>query len=107
MLYKFKSKAASDVIMTGPVGDSVLRAMGREPAARGILEVAALSSLLLALEKHIADDESGVASEDAADKQNTEETGAPTHLNLAKRSWPLVEMMKRSLIAKVDIVWGV
>ena len=34
MLYKFKSKAAGDVIMLGPNGDHVLRLAGREPAAR-------------------------------------------------------------------------
>ena len=42
MIYKFKSKAAGDVIMMGPTGDQVLRAVGREPAAKGIIEVAAM-----------------------------------------------------------------
>ena len=31
MLYKFKSKAAGDVIMLGPNGDQMLRIIGREP----------------------------------------------------------------------------
>ena len=37
MLYKFKSKAAGDVIMTGPIGDAVLRTMGKEAGAKGIV----------------------------------------------------------------------
>ena len=41
LIYKFKSKAAGDVIMLGPGGDQVLRIIGREPAAKGIIEVAA------------------------------------------------------------------
>jgi hypothetical protein len=36
MLYKFKSKAAGDVIMLGPNGDQVLRLLGRAPAPSGI-----------------------------------------------------------------------
>ena len=40
MIYKFKSKAAGDVIMLRPHGDQLLRLIGREPAAKGIIEVA-------------------------------------------------------------------
>ena len=31
MIYKFKSKAAGDVIMMGPSGDHVLRVIGKQP----------------------------------------------------------------------------
>ena len=40
MLYKFRSKAAGDVIMLGPNGDQVLRIVGRDPSSKGIFEVA-------------------------------------------------------------------
>ncbi len=33
MIYKFKSKASGDIIMMGPTGDALLRALGRTPAA--------------------------------------------------------------------------
>ena len=42
MLYKFKSKASGDVIMNGPHGDELLRLLGREPAAKGIVQHADL-----------------------------------------------------------------
>ena len=38
MIYKFKSKAAGDVIMLGASGDDVLRTIGKSPAAQGIVE---------------------------------------------------------------------
>ena len=38
MIYKFRCKAAGDVIMLGPNGDQMLRLLGREPAAKGIFE---------------------------------------------------------------------
>ena len=36
-MYRFKSKADSDLIMMAPVGDQILRILGREPAAKGII----------------------------------------------------------------------
>ena len=39
MIYKFKSKAAGDVIMLQPHGDQLMRLIGREPAAKGIIEI--------------------------------------------------------------------
>ena len=36
MLYKFKSKAAGDLIMTAPNGDQILRLIGREPAPQAL-----------------------------------------------------------------------
>ena len=57
MLYKFKSKAAGDVIMLGPNGDQVMRIVGRDPAPRGIFEVAHMSALIAALEAAVAADD--------------------------------------------------
>nr|MBP7520481.1 DUF1840 family protein [Leptothrix sp. (in: b-proteobacteria)] len=57
MLYKFKSKAAADLIMTEPVGDRLLRLIGREPAPQGILLVADMPAALDALHAAIEADE--------------------------------------------------
>ena len=38
MNYLFKSKAAGDVLMLGASGDRLLRTIGKEPAAKGIIE---------------------------------------------------------------------
>lgn len=107
MIYKFKSKAAGDVIMMGPSGDDVLRLIGRAPAATGIIEVAAMAAAMSALEQAVAVDEAARAQAEkdaAAEGRNL----APREgVSLRQRAWPLAEMMKRSMVAGADIVWGV
>lgn len=103
MIYKFKSKAAGDVIMMGPSGDHVLRLIGKEPSAKGIIEPAQMPAAMKAIEAAITADE-------AARKEAAEEDGqAPKGdgVSLRQRAWPLVEMMKRALAANENIVWGV
>jgi hypothetical protein len=102
VIYKFKSKAAGDVIMMGPNGDQVLRLIGKEPAAKGIIEPAAMPAAMAALEQAIAADDA--ARKAAADDRND----APQdRVSLRQRAWPLVEMMKRAQAANQEIVWGV
>lgn len=107
MIYKFKSKAAGDVIMTAPVGDAVLRAMGREPASKGIFEAAALPGLVSALEAAVDADEAR-RRQAADDAKAAGASGAkPDSISLKQRAWPLLEMMRRTASASEDIVWGV
>ena len=107
MIYKFKSKAAGDLIMMGPSGDQVLRIIGKEPAPQGIVEPAAMPAAMAAIERAIADDEAARAR---AEREAAAEgrTLAPREgVSLRQRAWPLVEMMKRAQAADQDIVWGV
>lgn len=107
MLYKFKSKAAGDVIMLGPHGDQVLRLLGREVAPRGIFEVEAMPALVAALEAAVAADEAARAAA-AADADPEEAPGARSEgVSLRQRVWPLVEMLRRCHAARAVIVWGV
>lgn len=102
MLYKFKSKASGDVIMTEPIGNRLLGILGREPAAKGILEVAELPGLIATLEAAISADEAARAS--AGDDDDPR---AGDRISLKQRAWPLLDMMKRALAGRVVIVWGV
>ena len=102
MLYKFKSKAAGDLIMLGPNGDQVMRIVGREPAAKGIFEVDHMPRLLAALEQAVAADEA--ARRHAADDGETPAKG--DGVSLRQRVWPLVEMLRRSHSAREVITWG-
>ncbi len=104
MLYKFKSKAAGDVIMLGPNGDQVMRILGREPAAKGIIEVAAMPAAIGALEAAVAAAESAAAN--PAEVDAPQSPGAD-RVSLRQRVWPLMEMMKRAHAAREPIVWGV
>ncbi len=102
-MYRFKSRADADLIMMAPVGDQLLRIFGREPAAQGIIASAQLPEAIAALEVAIAAAEGARKS---TPRDDDDASGA-TAVGLAQRAWPLLEMMRRSLIAKADIVWGV
>jgi hypothetical protein len=107
MLYKFKSKAAGDVIMLAANGDQVLRILGRQPAAKGILEVADMPAALAALEAAVQESEQ--ARRDAEAEALAEGQPLPPReaVSLRQRVWPLAEMIKHSQAAKAEIVWGV
>jgi len=107
MIYKFKSKAAGDVIMMGPSGDDVLRLIGKAPAAKGIIEVAAMAAAVSAIGQAVAADEAARAQAET-DAAGEGRSLAPREgVSLRQRAWPLVEMMKRSMAEGADIVWGV
>jgi hypothetical protein len=108
MLYKFKSKAAGDVIMLAPNGDQVMRLIGREPAAQGIFEVAHMPQLISALEQAVSADEAARQPEANGDgKPGTSGTSSKGDgVPLRQRVWPLVEMLRRCLGAREPIVWG-
>ena len=105
MIYKFKSKAAGDVIMLAPTGDRVLALIGKDTTPKGIIEPGQMAAAIQAL----AD---AVAADDAA-RAATGEPGAETPagsrdaISLRQRAWPLVEMMKRALAADEPVTWGV
>jgi hypothetical protein len=103
-MYRFKSKADADLLMMAPVGDQILRILGREPAAQGIIEAAALPQAIRALEEAIAAAE--LARRDANRDDDDDERGAEA-VGLQQRAWPMLEMMRRSLAERADIVWGV
>ena len=102
MHYVFRSKADADLIMMGPVGDQLLRIIGREPSPRGILEAAAISGAIEAIEAAVAAERREHGNGDEAEEDLKE-----LRVGLAQRAWPMLEMMKRALAERSDIVWGV
>ncbi len=107
MIYKFKSAAAGDVIMMGPAGDDVLRVIGKSPASSGIIEAAAMPAAIAAIEQAIAADDAARAQAEKDAAAEGVKLRARDGVTLRQRAWPLVDMMKRSIGDKVDIVWGV
>lgn len=111
MLYKFKSKAAGDVIMLQVNGKRVLdiigNAMGREFGTQGILQPAqmkaAADALNAAINQEEADRKAAVALAEADGKTAPQfET-----VSLRQRAHPLIEMLRKCESANADIVWGV
>jgi len=108
MMYTFKCKAAGDLIMTQADGDRLLQIIGKASAAKGIIEVAAVSAAIQALE-HAVDREQ--ANHQQAGKQApTQPDDTPAEddvVELHQRIWPLIEMLKRARDEREVIVWGV
>ena len=103
MLYKFKSKAAGDVIMLEANGEQMLRLLGREPTPQGIFEVDAMPGLVAALQAAVAAYEAG-RDAGAGHTQAAHDSG--DGVALRRRVWPLVEMLRRCHAAREVIVWG-
>jgi hypothetical protein len=109
MLYKFKSKVASDVIMLESNGRQILALWGRtgeESLRKGILLAADMPVAISALEEAIAKEEAQRAQA-ALEAQEKGEDTTPTGVSLRQRATPLLDMARRSMAAGKDITWGV
>jgi len=107
MLYKFKSKAAGDLIMLEPNGRRVLEIIGKDPGPKGIIESAQMPAALAALD-------AAIAREEADQQQAIEEARAKGEVpprfgdvSLRQRAVPFMDMLRRCGKAGQDIVWGV
>ena len=107
MLYKFKSKAAGDLIMLEPNGRRVLEIIGKDPGPKGIILPEEMPSALKALE-------TAITREEAEQKAAVEEARAKGEVpprfdavSLRQRAVPFIDMLKRCSSAGKEIVWGV
>ena len=105
MIYKFKSKAAADLLMTDLVGDRVLTLIGKQPAAQGIIEVDQIPAALRALQAAVEAESPAPPGDD--DDAPSGAGPVSDHVTLRQRVWPMVEMMKLALAERQSIVWGV
>jgi hypothetical protein len=104
MIYRFQSKASGDVLMNGPVGDRMLELLGRTPSPSGIVEVGALPAAIAALEQAVSGE--GRSARDGTEDPDAERD-REKRVGLGQRAFPLLQLMKRSLAARTDVVWGV
>src|SRR5437870_7498369 len=107
MLYKFKSKAAGDLIMLEPNGRRVLQIIGKEPGPTGIVLPEEMPGAVAALESAIAseDAEHQAAIDDA--KANGRVPPKFEAISLKQRALPFIDMLRRCEKEKKEIVWGV
>lgn len=108
MLYKFKSAATGDLIMLEPNGRRVLQIIGKEPGPKGIITVDQIPAAIAALEKAIAEDEAqrAAAKAAAADADQAQEGSGDT-VPLRQRAVPFIDLIRRAMSEKADVVWGV
>jgi len=106
MLYKFKSRAAADLLMLEPVGRRLLDILGREPLDRGIFDASDLPMLIQRLEQAIGQEEA-LLDQAEREAQAQGQTISRPEVSLRQRLWPMLEMMRRCHAERQSIVWGV
>jgi hypothetical protein len=107
MLYKFKSKAAGDLIMLEPNGRRVLEAIGKDPGPKGIILPEEMPGAIAKLEAAITQEE---AEHQAAIDDAKAKGQVPPRfdaVSLRQRAVPFIDMLKRCGAEGKEIVWGV
>ena len=110
MLYKFKSRAAADLILLEPQGRQILQIIGKAPASTGIVTAAQIPAALAALEAAVAADEARLreAAQQAAEADpNAPEDEPRDTVRLRQRAAPFMDLLRRSLQEDCDVIWGV
>jgi hypothetical protein len=107
MLYKFKSKAAGDLIMLEPNGRRVLQIIGKDPGPQGIILPGEMPRAIQTLEQAVAQEE---AEQQAAIEQAKSAGKVPPKfesVSLRQRAVPFLDMLRRASKEDKEIVWGV
>ena len=122
MLYKFKSKATGDLIMLEPQGRQILKIIGKEPGAQGIIEPKDMMAAIDALQRAVViEEEARQAAREAereahkaAEGVAADPTKSGAHaasdkgaISLKQRVVPFIDMLRRAHAEDKDIVWGV
>jgi hypothetical protein len=107
MLYKFKSKAAGDLIMLEGAGQQVLEIIGKSPGATGIILPEQMPAAIEALQAAITSEEAEKDAAMAAAKAAGEPVPRFAPVSLRQRAHPFIGMLKLCLADKKEIVWGV
>jgi hypothetical protein len=107
MLYKFKSKAAGDLILLEPQGQQFLTLIGKTPAPQGIIEPEHMPKAITDLQEAVRlveADQARQVAEAQAQGQPAPQFGG---ISLRQRSKPIIDMLQRCHKADQPIVWGV
>lgn len=107
MLYKFKSRVASDLIMLEANGRRVLEILGKAPGAPGIIDASQAAAAVRMLHAAVLKEEADQRAAVEAAAVNGEPVPRFEGISLRQRVVPLIEMLSRSEKAGKPVVWGV
>jgi len=103
MIYQFRSKAGSDVIMLADLTQRIFDILGRPLESRGVLTADKLPALITTLENAILKD-----LEERSKSHATEGAEKPKLADrLGQRAYPFLELMKQANAQNEPIIWGV
>jgi len=105
MIYKFKSRAAADVIMMQQNAEQMLSIIGRDPVPQGVITVAQIPAAIAALEAAIELHEAAESRRVEKPRERVEVEG--DSVMLRQRAAPFIDLLRTSEMAGKDVVWGV
>src|SRR5690349_8528594 len=95
MLYKFKSKAAGDLIMLEPNGRRVLEIIGKDAGPKGIILPEQMPAAISAIDAAIAKEESDQKALIDEAKGKGEAPPRFEGVSLRQRAVPFLDMLRR------------
>lgn len=111
MLFKFKSAAASDLIMLEADARKLLKIMLGDDPVQGIMLADTLAARIQTLETAVAQDEAlrkRLAEQVASSAGDADEEDVPLDaVHLSQRAAPMLKLLQRSEAESADVVWGV
>ena len=107
MLYKFKSKAAGDLILLEPQGRQFLQLIGKTLEPKGIIEPEHMGQAILALQEAVKTEEAQQAQAVAQAQDAGHAPPKVESISLRQRCKPIIDMLQRCEKAGQAIVWGV
>lgn len=107
MIYKFQSKADSDLFMNVGPAERILAIIGKPPGPSGIIEPAEMPAAIAALEAAVAEEEKTRDTTRQASPGEAGNAPAAQPIGLKQRSWPFIQMLRRCHAADTPVVWGV
>lgn len=96
-MLRFHSKAGADILMLQGDAETLLRALGREPAPHGIFEPGQIQTLLAIFAS---------VERPPAEEPAQREDGPEPALPLAVRAWPLLQLLRRAASEGHPVIWS-
>ena len=107
MLYRFKCKATSDVVMLEKNGKQLLEILGKDPNGPGILLFDQMPVAENALHDAAFEEECEFQRLTQEALAKDEDPPNPDRISLRMRVAPFIEMIHHCQRESTDIVWGV
>ena len=106
MIVTFQSQAAGDVIMFGDVAQQMMKLMGKDVTAKGIVTVEQLPQAIACLRAAVEADKLQRGGNIRPQAEVNVEGVVREPISVAQRAIPLLELLERSLKKNKPVVWG-
>lgn len=104
-MIRFSSPAAADVLMLDEHAKRLLELIGKAPQ-RGAIAADEIPAALAALRDAIERERRAAPPADGDEDEDREHEDQPPPVDLARRAWPLMEMLEKAQRKGAAVSWG-